>query len=299
MSNNAFALKSQMIPLTVIELSTLDDRAFDQQLSEKVSASPALFDRMPAILGLEQFESIDTSTVQKLLFTIRKHNILPVALKGTESLKALAQELDLAWIPPGRNKLQQRAQQAKESIEAAADTSTALEGTSQTSSEVEIPAETASTKETVTKNSAPQQLELTESASSVDLDSPAKASHSSEESPSIVVKSRPVSTKIVSTPVRSGQQIYAKDSDLIILAQVGQGAEVIADGNIHIYGTLRGRAIAGASGNSEARIFCQSLQAELISIAGVYQVSDDLPPSRIGQSSQIELKENHLHIDTL
>lgn len=287
MSNNAFALKSQMIPLTVIELASSDDQVFDQQLTEKVNASPALFDRMPAILGLEDVESLDVSSIQKFLFIIRKHNILPVALKGSEEFKSIAQQLDLAWIPPGRNKLKQQAQKAKETLENSADNTNRAQETIESSSNDAEPA----------SNPTPQQLELTESEVS------AETSHSSEESHSTeaqqAVQATPTKTKIVSTPVRSGQQIYAKDSDLIVLAQVGQGAEVIADGNIHIYGTLRGRAIAGANGNKDARIFCQSLHAELISIAGVYQVSDDLPNDRIGQSSQIELKENHLHIDTL
>lgn len=307
MSNNAFALKSQMIPLTVIELASLDDQAFDQQLTEKVNASPALFDRMPAILGLEEVEPLNASNIQKLLFIIRKHNILPVALKGSEELKSLAQQLDLAWIPPGRNKLKQQAQKAKESLEARTETAESSNDTIDTHASNDQP-------QLVSKQnppSEPQQLELTDTVVKVETNTETQAAppptsqpnHSSEEShstePLKAAPSTAAKTKIVSTPVRSGQQIYAKDSDLIVLAQVGQGAEVIADGNIHIYGTLRGRAIAGASGNEEARIFCQSLQAELISIAGVYQVSDDLPNERIGQSSQIELKENHLHIDTL
>lgn len=80
--------------------------------------------------------------------------------------------------------------------------------------------------------------------------------------------------KIIDQPVRSGQKIYAKASDLIILSSVGHGAEVIADGNIHIYGTLRGRALAGASGNVHSRIFCHKFEAELVSIAGLYQLND-------------------------
>ena len=82
-------------------------------------------------------------------------------------------------------------------------------------------------------------------------------------------------TKIVRTPVRSGQQIYAKDSDLVVLSHVSEGAEVIADGSIHIHGTLRGRAIAGASGNTGAVIICDKLNAELMSIAGHYWLTGE------------------------
>jgi len=82
--------------------------------------------------------------------------------------------------------------------------------------------------------------------------------------------------RIVTTPVRSGQQVYARGGDLVILAAVGAGAEVMADGHIHVYGPLRGRAMAGVSGDQDARIFCQSLEAELISIAGYFKTSEDL-----------------------
>lgn len=90
-------------------------------------------------------------------------------------------------------------------------------------------------------------------------------------------------TKIVSQPVRSGQQIYAKDGDLIVLASVSHGAELIADGNIHVYGTLRGRALAGASGDAKARIFCHKFEAELVSIAGLYQLNDQYK-TKLGQA---------------
>jgi septum site-determining protein MinC len=80
-------------------------------------------------------------------------------------------------------------------------------------------------------------------------------------------------TLVYEGQVRSGQQIYAKDGDLVIIGSVGNGAEVIADGSIHIYGTLRGRAIAGAKGDTEARIFCHNLQPELVAICGTYWLS--------------------------
>ncbi|PWI34324.1 septum site-determining protein MinC [Vibrio albus] len=82
--------------------------------------------------------------------------------------------------------------------------------------------------------------------------------------------------KVIHTPVRSGQQIYAKNGDLVILNHISAGAEVIADGSIHIHGTLRGRAIAGASGQKAAKIICNDLQAELVSIAGNYWLSDQI-----------------------
>ncbi|MBY0544437.1 MAG: septum site-determining protein MinC [Gammaproteobacteria bacterium] len=101
-------------------------------------------------------------------------------------------------------------------------------------------------------------------------------------------------TKVINQPVRSGQQIYAKDADLIILASVSHGAEIIADGNIHVYGALHGRAIAGASGDLNARIFCTKLDAELVSIAGIYSLSDDYVNKKFETPMQIFLENNHL-----
>lgn len=83
--------------------------------------------------------------------------------------------------------------------------------------------------------------------------------------------SRAAATMVLDKPLRSGQRIYARDADLIVLAMVSAGAEVIADGHIHVYAPLRGRALAGASGNAEARIFTTCFEAELVSVAGVYR----------------------------
>ncbi len=79
---------------------------------------------------------------------------------------------------------------------------------------------------------------------------------------------------VVTQPIRSGQQVYARASDLVVLSSVSPGAEILADGHVHVYGTLRGRVLAGVQGNREARIFCQGLEAELVSIAGNYQVAE-------------------------
>jgi len=83
-------------------------------------------------------------------------------------------------------------------------------------------------------------------------------------------------TKLVTSPIRSGMQVYAKDADLIVVGPVSPGAELLADGNIHVYGPLRGRALAGVQGNTQARIFCRTLEAELVAIAGYYLVKEDM-----------------------
>ena len=100
-------------------------------------------------------------------------------------------------------------------------------------------------------------------------------------------------------PLRSGQQIYAAGRDLTVCAMVGAGAEAIADGSIHIYGPLRGRALAGAAGNDKARIFCREFNAELVAIAGTYKVLDEVPKKLIGKAVQIWLDKDQLRIEEL
>jgi septum site-determining protein MinC len=104
-------------------------------------------------------------------------------------------------------------------------------------------------------------------------------------------------TRMIHEPVRSGQQIYAEDGDLIVLNSVSAGAEVIADGCVHIYGRLSGRAIAGAKGDESARIFCRKLEAELIAIAGTYAVAEQVHKGPYGRPAQAYLINGKLNIE--
>lgn len=107
-------------------------------------------------------------------------------------------------------------------------------------------------------------------------------------------------TMIVDRPLRSGQQVYAKGCDLVVLAAVNVGAEVIADGNIHVYGPLRGRAIAGARGNADARIFATCMEPQLISIAGTYRTTETpLPAEVLGKPAQVKLQGDKLLLEAL
>ncbi|QHM71218.1 septum site-determining protein MinC [Mixta intestinalis] len=106
-------------------------------------------------------------------------------------------------------------------------------------------------------------------------------------------------TRVVTTPVRSGQQIYVRNADLIVINSVSAGAELVADGNIHIYGMMRGRALAGASGDRNCQIFCTSLSAELVSIAGEYWIMDQIPAEYFAKAARLSLKDGALTIQTL
>ena len=148
-------------------------------------------------------------------------------------------------------------------------------------------------------------------AAATSTPAPTPAANAEAPPPSAVPTPAPVAlapaaatSVILDKPLRSGQRFYARGGDLIILAMVSAGAEVIADGNIHVYAPLRGRALAGASGNRDARIFTTSLEAELVSIAGIYRTFEgELPRDLAQQPAVIRLIENgnnqHLQIAPL
>lgn len=106
-------------------------------------------------------------------------------------------------------------------------------------------------------------------------------------------------TTLVTKPIRSGQRVYAQGGDLVVLGQVSSGAEIMADGHIHVYSALRGRALAGLKGNSDSRIFCLDLRAELISVAGHYRISENIDSQLAGRPVQIYLEEKILRIEPL
>ncbi len=116
--------------------------------------------------------------------------------------------------------------------------------------------------------------------------------------PAPTTETRPVENQLICHPVRSGQRIYAK-GDLTILSHVSAGAEIMAEGNIHVYGALRGRALAGVQGNIKSRIFCSALEAELVSIAGHYKVNEELTKVEAKRPAQVFLQEQALIIKNL
>lgn len=126
---------------------------------------------------------------------------------------------------------------------------------------------------------------------------PAAAPVQAAPAPATPAPRRPA--RVVTEPIRSGQQIYADGADLIVLTTVSPGAEVIADGCVHVYGPLRGRAIAGARGDQLARVFCRRMEAQLLAVAGIYAVADQVQGALRGQAVQAYLLEGKLKIDRL
>jgi septum site-determining protein MinC len=137
----------------------------------------------------------------------------------------------------------------------------------------------------------PRDAPASEKASAPAASDPATPSASSSVAPTVALQHR--------QPVRTGQQVYAQGSDLVVTGTVANGAEVLADGNIHIYGSLRGRAFAGALGDTGTRIFCSEFRAEIVSIAGHYRVFEELPKEFAGRSVQIWLDAGKLQIAAL
>lgn len=125
----------------------------------------------------------------------------------------------------------------------------------------------------------------------------AEAGQPSPAQPLQVVVHKPA--RMITEPIRSGQQIYASDGDLIVVNSVSTGAEIAADGCVHVYGTLRGRAVAGARGDTGARIFCRHFDAELVAIAGVYAVAEQIPGELRKQPVQIRLDHGKLKIEQM
>jgi septum site-determining protein MinC len=122
----------------------------------------------------------------------------------------------------------------------------------------------------------------------------------SEPTPRVEVEAKPKPTSLLlESPVRSGQSIVFTDGDVTVLGSVGSGAEIVAGGSIHIYGTLRGRAMAGVNGNSAARIYCQKIEAELLAIDGYYQTAEEIDVSLRNRPAQAWLQGETMKITPL
>lgn len=245
-SDPVFNLKGGMLAMTVVELVRQSPERFAIQLAEKVEQAPNFFGDTPVLISLEKLDdTLDISGLIALLRICRDHGLLPVALRGPDSYRALAQQASLVLLPPGRSR--------EKSLEAAEPSA-----------------------QTVAQQPA-------------DIPAPAAAEQTAQPTP----------TRVITQPVRSGQQVYAPGGDLIVLAPVSAGSELLADGHIHVYGPLRGRALAGVRGDTQARIFCQSLEAELVSVAGQYKVAEDLRRQQWKDAVQIYLDGDSLKITGL
>ncbi|WP_399684587.1 septum site-determining protein MinC [Xenophilus sp.] len=263
-------LKIGQVGIANLRVKTLDIERLAAEMRERVARAPKLFARAAVVLdfgGLS--DTPDRATAQALVDALREAGVLPVALAyGTSANDALAQALGLPLLAKFRASYERAGGGESHPVGAAP-----------------VGAAEAATAHAPT--STRQAPAAPVAASAAPTREPAPVAPTGE--PGLVQ----------AAPVRSGQQLYAENRDLTVLSAVGAGAEVIADGSIHIYGPLRGRALAGAQGNVKARIFCRAFHAELVAVAGHYKVLDELPRELRGKPAQVWLEGDQLRVEAM
>jgi septum site-determining protein MinC len=270
----AFRLKGTMPALSLLCLQTEDLEAIEKQLVDHLSQMPQFFMHAPIMLDLEALPAESSHVdLTKLGEILRKHHLVPVAVRNpSEAQKEEAVrggwgvlQNELASTRPGA-----RAPAASAAAASAVDAPRAHR-----------PSQVATPLAPVVRDRALAELAQRRAAT---------AEPEPEPQPGSLT---------VTAPVRSGQVVYAVGTDLVVLAPVSSGAELIADGNIHVYGPLRGRALAGASGNGEVSIFCMGLEAEFLSIAGRYLMAEEIDKARRGKPTRAHLKDDQLVLAAL
>lgn len=255
----AIELQGVLTALNILRVLSPDLEAIARGLDAKISEAPDLFQGAPVVLDVSALDG-DVEAGIKTLHGLRLARL--VDLLKTRGLVPVA----VSGLPPGRGH----------------EASAAGLGVLDTTGPRRPPRRPRETRET-------GQPHATQSSAA-----PAPAS---QQQPTAIADG--TGTLTLTQPLRSGQIIYADGRDAIALAAVNAGAELIADGNIHIYASLRGRAMAGARGNTEARIYCQKLEADLVSIAGVYLSADELPKQVLGKPVQVWLRGGELTFSEL
>lgn len=278
-----FQLKGSMLAVTVLELAHNDLARLDRQLADKVAQAPNFFRDTPLVLALDKLPDGEGQLdLQGVLDICRRHGLRTLAIRANreEDLR-LATMLDIPVLPQSGSR--ERPLEPKDAP--AAETVIRRPRSEKLAGPVvekAVEAQLAAKVEEKVEEKAAEPVEE-------------KAEEPAEPALPVV---RP--TKMITAPVRGGMQIYAAGGDLIVLAPVSPGAELLADGNIHVYGPMRGRALAGVKGDTSARIFCQQLGAELVSIAGNYKVAEDLRRSpQWGQAVHVSLSGDVLNITRL
>lgn len=254
-------LKIGQVGIANLRVRTLDVERLGTEMRDRVARAPKLFERAAVIVDFGALPGTpDVATARALLVALRDAGVIPVALAyGSGDNERLAIELGLPLLAKFRAQYEP--------------SNASVGGASAPTAGAEAP---------------PAKADAV--AASAD---PAKKAKPSASKASADIG------MVHTAPIRSGQQIYAEQCDLTVVGTVGAGAEVIADGSIHIYGALRGRALAGARDNDKARIFCREFHAELVAIAGHYKVMEDLPSELRGKPVQIWLDNEQIHIAAL
>ena len=267
-------MKGGMYAFMSLRLHSMDLDAIERALAEKVQQAPGFFKDTPVVVDLSALEATEAGAEEAveeagerptfdgpaLIERIRRTGLVPIVASTGDKSSPLAASVSLPLVEAGARRSVEPEGRGAEGAGAAASLISGPSGASRAR-----PA-----------------------------GSPAQAGIVTERVEYVVR-----TPMLVDRPVRSGQQVYARDTDLVVVGQVGPGAEVIADNNIHVYGPLRGRALCGVSGNTEARIFCQSLEAELVSVAGNFRMLETVPEDLRGRPAKIFLDNERLSIEPL
>jgi septum site-determining protein MinC len=267
-----FELRSGSVDTLLFVVKTTDLEAMRAELTRRFEATPEFFANDVVAIDVRRLaadERVPLGEIAQLLDSVRMRPVGVVANPeqgwAAESALPLLEARDRRGAP------------AKPAAEEGAESAAPVQG--------ELPIVEPSTAALGEPAAAPEGAAAADAGSTAGAE-PVKLATSSQ-------------TTVIDKPLRSGQRIYAK-GDLVVLGLVSNGAEVIAEGNIHIYAPLRGRALAGVHGNHDARIFCTCLEPELISIAGIYRTTENpLPPDVLGKPVQIWLDEEKLMIEPL
>lgn len=263
-----FQLRGGSYTMIVLRLIEPKHPAFYKLLMEKISQAPGFFTDAPVVLDLQDLADEPPFNMAELRRRLRQHRLMAFGVQnGTEEQNKIAVNAGMVVLPEGRQAAMRPAPRP------------VPEPAPETPPEEQAAAEPPA-------SSAPAPAAQGEAP---DVEPVVGEDRRAQANPS----------KVVIHPVRSGRQVYAEGGDLIVLASISPGAELIADGHIHVYGALRGRALAGIAGNAQARIFCRSLEAELVSVAGYWRVRDDIPEELIGKPVQIYLGNEQVVIEEL
>ncbi|MBD9630784.1 septum site-determining protein MinC [Pseudomonas sp. PDM19] len=303
-----FQLKGSMLAVTVLELAHNDLPRLDRQLADKVAQAPNFFRDTPLVLALDKLPDGEGQLdLQGVLDICRRHGLRTLAVRASrEEDIRLATMFDIPVLPPSGSS-RERAVEPKDAVPQVTGAAPVRRPRGEKLSE-KVVEQAAGAGVQADKSVEKPAEQPAEAKPEKPVDAPAEATAEAQEATAEAAPEKPAEppapvvrpTKLVTTPVRGGVQIYAAGGDLIVLAPVSPGAELLADGNIHVYGPMRGRALAGVKGDTSARIFCQQLAAELVSIAGNYKVAEDLRRSpQWGQAVHVSLSGDVLNITRL
>lgn len=289
---DAFELKGVMTSLAVLRLFSLDLSLMERQLRLKIAHLPQFFQDAPVVLDLGALALGGAELMfGPLIRLLRECHLVPVAItNASEAGRANAVAEGLGVMPYRATRNASRA-----AVNVPRGEGTAQPAPSEITRVVRAPSRTAPADDsrtpvrTIAVEDVPTPLPMPVAAPA-----PAPAPAPAQR---VARGARPA--MVVRQPVRSGQVIYAEQSDLIVLGPVNPGGEVIADGNVHLYGVARGRVIAGAQGYPEAQIFCQRLEAELVGVAGAFLMSEDIPAKRRGKAARISSIDGACRIEDL